>query len=115
MPGFTITRGLGGSAASMISRGFVKIASATIKGGSRFVQKAYAEFEDHLKISVNLISIRGKELTKPIFNKVSKVFKANSDIVIRVLPKTLTIRKSKKIKVTAMLRKDDNEQNRFIT
>ena len=110
-----ITRGLGGSAASMISRGFVQIASATIKGGSRFVQKAFAEFEDHLKISVNLISIRGKELTKPIFNKVSKVFKANSDIVIRVLPKTLTIRKSKKIKVTATLRKDDNDQNRFIT
>jgi len=112
---FLVTRGLGGNAASMISLGFFDTASSIIKGGSRFVKETYLEIQDHLKISVNLISISGKELTQPIFNKVSKVFKTNSDIVLRVLPKTLIVRKSKKIKVTAKLRKDDNEYNRFIT
>ena len=110
-----ISRGLTGNAASIISRGFFSSAvKAVIKGGRRFVEKAYAEFEDHLKISVNLISMNGKELTKPIFNKVSKAFKT-SNIMISVFPKTLTVRKPKKIKVTAKLRKEDNEQDRFTT
>jgi len=49
--------------------------------------------------------MNGKEFSKPIFNKVSKIFRTNNDIVLRVLPKTLTVRKSRKIKVTAKLRK----------
>jgi len=105
MSNFMVTRGLGGSAASIMSLGFIGTGKAMIKGGSRFVKKAIADFENHLKISENLISMNGKEFSKPIFNKVSKIFRTNNDIVLRVLPKTLTVRKSRKIKVTAKLRK----------
>ena len=109
MPGFTVTRGLGGSPSSLIARGFVETVRAAIKGGRRFAEKAIADLEESLKISVMLVSANGKELSKPIVNKVSKVFRNTSDVVIRVMPKTLIQRRAKKIKVTAKLRKTDNE------
>tara|TARA_R110001583_G_scaffold80629_1_gene216208 strand:- start:807 stop:1136 length:330 start_codon:yes stop_codon:yes gene_type:complete len=108
MSGMLVTRGLTGSATSMIARGLIpSTIRAVIKGGGRFIKRAIAEVEDQLKISINLISMNGKELSEPIFNKVSKLFKSNHDIVLSVFPKTLTVRKSRKIKVTATLRKDE--------
>ena len=106
MPGFTVTRGLGGSASSMISMGFASTVKKILKGGRRFVEKSVIDLGETLKISVNLISMNGKEFSKPIFNKVSKVFKT-SRITLSVFPKTLTVRKSRKIKVTASLRKEE--------
>ena len=104
MPGFTVTRGLGGSASSLIARGFVETVRSVIRGGRRFAEKAIADLSENLKISAMLLSANGKELSRPIFNSVSKIFKPSGQISIRVRPKTLTIRKAKKIKVTAKLR-----------
>ena len=109
MPGFTITRGLGGSPSSLVARGFVETTRAIIKGGRRFVEKAIADLEESLKISVMLVSANGKELSKPIVNNISKVFRSTGDIVVRVIPKTLIQRRAKRIKVTAKLRNTDNE------
>ena len=109
MPGFAITRGLGGSAASLISQGFISDVRRIFAGATRFTKRTIGEFSENLKITAMLISANGKELSKPIVNKVSKVFRNTSDVVIRVMPKTLIQRRAKKIKVTAKLRKTDNE------
>ena len=109
MPGFTITRGLGGSPSSLVARGFVETTRAIIRGGRRFAEKAIANLEESLKISVMLVSANGKELSKPIVNNISKVFRSTGDIVVRVIPKTLIQRRAKRIKVTAKLRNTDNE------
>ena len=106
-----VTRGLGGSAASLLSMGLIDHVRALVVGGRRFVENSIAELEENLKISVMLISANGKELSKPIISNVSKVYKAASDIVIRAMPKTLIQRKAKKIKVTAKLRNKYNEQD----
>ena len=111
MPGFTITRGLGGSASSLVVRGFVETVRSIIKGGRRFAERAVADLEEKLKISIMLISANGKELRKPIFNNVSKILRSTSDIAISVTPKTLVQRKSKRIKVTASLRDEKYEQD----
>ena len=97
---YAITRGLGGSASSMISRGWVGSVGRLIKGSSRFVKKVAAIIEENIKISVMLISANGKEFTNPIINKVSRTFNPNENLSIRLLPKTLTIRKAKDIKVS---------------
>ena len=47
MPGFTITRGLGGNAGNLITQGFASSAVALLIGGTkRFVKKAYKELEE---------------------------------------------------------------------
>ena len=104
MPRFLVTRGLGGSASELLSMGFVDQIRAGFKGGRRFVEKAVADLGESLKISVMLINANGKELSKPIFSNVSKIFKSTSDVVISVSPNTLIQRRAKKIKVTAKLR-----------
>ena len=109
MPGFAVTRGLGGSATNLMSRGFLPTFRRIIKGGRRFAERAVAELEESLKISVMLLSANGKELSKPIVNNISKVFKDTNDIAIRVLPKTLIRRKSERIKVTAKLKDIEDE------
>ena len=68
-------------------------------------------FSETLKISVMLLNTNGKELSKPIFNKVTKTYNTSSDIEIKVLPKKLIARRAKKPKVTAKLRKYNDEQN----
>lgn len=111
MPGFTVTRGLGGSATSLIARGFLETTRAIVKGGRRAVEKALIDLGESLKISVMLINANGKELSKPIVSNITKIFKSTSDIVINIKPKTLIQRKAKKIKVTAKLRNVNNEQD----
>ena len=109
MPGLLVTRGLGGGATHLIARGFLPTVKKIIKGGRRFVERAVGEFEESLKISIMLLSANGKELSNPIVNNISKVFKNTNDIVIRVLPKTLKRRKAERIKVTAKLKDIKNE------
>ena len=111
MPGFVVTRGLGGSAASIISRGLISDIRQIFKGGSRFVKKAIAGFKEDLNISAMLISANGKELVKPIFNNISKAFSPDDDIVIKVSPKKLILRKSERIKVSASNIKVRNKYN----
>ena len=112
MPRFLVTRGLGGSASALLSMGFIEHVRAVFKGGRRFVKKAYGEIEDRLKISVMLLSVNGKELVKPIINKVTKVFSDKDEISLEVLPKKLIARKSDEIKVDAkIISGDDNEHN----
>ena len=113
MPGFTITRGLGGSASSLIAQGFFNDVRKIVRGGSRFAKKLVSDFRQDISISVMLLSTNGKELIKPIFNSMAKAF--NSDIVeIKVLPKKLIKRKSKRIKVSidnVNVRNKNNERN----
>mgnify|MGYP001469725936 CR=1 FL=1 len=109
MPGLMVTRGLGGSATHLVVRGFLPTLRRIIKGGSRFAERAVAELEESLKISVMLLSANGKELAKPIVNNISRVFKGTNDIVVRALPKTLKRRKSERIKVTANLKDEKDE------
>ena len=56
-----LTRGLGGSAASLISRGFVSTVRSVIKGGSRFVKKGLIDLGETLKITAMLINTNGKD------------------------------------------------------
>lgn len=109
MPGFAITRGLGGTAASLISQGLISDVRRIFAGATRYTKKLVEDLAQNINISAMLISANGKELTKPIFNKVSRVFKSSDTIEIKVYPKTLSRRKYKKLKVTAQLRNKDNE------
>ena len=104
MSGFLLSRGLGGSASSLMSIGFIGAVGKIVRGGSRFAKKAIVELSETIKISVMLINTNGKELSKPIFNNMSKVYNTTSDIFIRAIPKTMIGRKSRNIKVTANLR-----------
>jgi hypothetical protein len=104
MAGFTVTRGLGGSASNMIARGFLPTLRRIVKGSSRFAKKAVIDLGETLKITAMLVNANGKELSKPIVNNITKVYKSSSDIVIRLIPKTLVRRRAKKIKITANLK-----------
>ena len=106
MPGFMLTRGLGGSASGLLSRGFVSTVRSIVKGGSRFVKKGLIDLGETLKITAMLINTNGKELNKPIVSNITKIYKSTEDILIKVVPKTLIMRKSKKIKVEAKLKDD---------
>lgn len=112
MSNFLVTRGLGGNAASIMSLGFFGTSALkVIKGSGRFVKKAIASIEENINISIMLISANGKELVSPIFNKVSRTFIQNDNPVIRLLPKTLTIRKARDIKVSIEKLKVRNNKN----
>ncbi len=112
MARFLVTRGLGGSASDLLSLGFISHIRAVARGSQRFVKKAYGELEQSLKLSVMLLSVNGKELVKPIINKVSKIFSDKDEISLRVVPKKLVVRRSNEIKIDArVLSGDNNEQN----
>ena len=109
MPGFTITRGLGGSASSLIVRGFVEQIEQEILrlGGKyrkdhikRYDEKTERHYEE-FNIYVELSAINGKDLFDPIINKVKYRIK-NHDINIAVNPKKLTI-KSPEIKINVRM------------
>ena len=112
MSSLIVTRGLGGSATSLLSHGFISTFRRIIKGGRRFAERAITDLEESFKISVMLLSANGKELSKPIVSNMSKVFRSTSEIVIRANPKKLKQRKANRIKVTAKLRNQKDEQNR---
>ena len=113
MARFIVTRGLGGSAASLISNGLISDVRKLIKGASRVAKKLVADLRQDINISVMLLSANGKELVKPIFNKVTKAFGSDT-IEIKALPKKLTKRKSKRIKISVegvKVRNKNNERN----
>ena len=105
MPGFAVTRGLGGSAASLISQGFISDVRRIFAGATRFAKRTIGEFSENLKISAMLISANGKELVKPIINNVSKIFKEDEKYRISVKPKKLIARRAESVNVTASFKK----------
>ena len=112
MPGFTVTRGLGGSVSSLISLGFFEFVRQIKRGGTRFVKKAAKELQENIKISVMLLSVNGKELSKPIISNISKLFGNEADYTLDVIPKKLIARKSEDISVKAELSYGEkNESN----
>ena len=111
MSSFVVTRGLGGSATNMIARGFVPLVRAITAGGGRFIKKSLADLEESFKISAMLLSINGKELTKPIINTVSRVFKGDEDYSLNVTPKKLVVRKSNEISVEAKLSHGEKDES----
>ena len=107
MPGFTVTRGLGGSPSSLIVRGFAETVRAIIKGGRRFAERALADFRESLKISAMLVSANGKELTKPIINNVARIFDKDEQYSLTVRPKKLIARRAESAKVSASFKKSE--------
>ena len=105
MPGFAVTRGLGGSAASLISQGFISDVRRIFAGATRFTKRAIGEFSENLKISAMLISANGKELVKPIINNVSKAFRKDEQYTLTVKPKKLIARRAEPVKVRASFKK----------
>ena len=111
MPRFLVTRGLGGSASDLISMGFIDHVRAVFKGGKRFAKKAIADLELNFKISAALLSINGKELTKPIINTVTRLFSDSEDYALSVTPKKLIARKSNDINVEAKLAHGEKDES----
>ena len=103
MPGFTVTRGLGGSPSAFIAQGFVVQATQVLKGATRKAKKLIADLTERLVISAMLISNNGKEYTKPIISSVQRVFNPDDLITVFAKPKAVSTRKSVEPRVTAKI------------
>ena len=104
MPGYTITRGLGGNASNLIARGFSIGAEALriIRAGRSKASRVIKDLIHDVKISAMLLEANGKLLASPIINKVRKKFseKEEDKITIKIVPKKLIVRESNDIKIT---------------
>lgn len=117
MPGFTVTRGLGGGASGLIARGLVEqVEEVLIKRGRRYKKEYTRRYDEETKryyeefnIYVELSAINGKDLFNPIINKVKYRIK-DHDINIVVNPKKLTI-KSPDIKINVKMVEKNNVKN----
>ena len=117
MPGFTVTRGLGGTVSSLIVRGFVEqIEDELLKRGRSYKKDYIRRYDDETKryyeeynIYVELSAINWKDLFDPIINKVKYRVK-DHDINIVVNPKKLTI-KSPDIKINVKMVEKNNVKN----
>jgi hypothetical protein len=117
MPGFTVTRGLGGSVSNLIARGFVaEVEDELLKRGRSYRKDYIKRYDNEAKryyeeynIYVELSAIDGKDLFEPIINKVKYKIK-DHDINIVVNPKKLTI-KSPDIKINVKMVEKNNVKN----
>jgi len=98
MPGFTITRGFGGTVgpSAFIVQGFfptsvVETVRGAVRRGRRAKQE-FGEFLDELRVSIALISINGKDLVKPIINTVRTAFVDKPTPRIEVRPTRLAVK-----------------------
>ena len=103
MSGYTVTRGLGGSASSMIGQGFGAAIVQAIGGASRYLKRQLADLTEKFVISAMLISNNGKEYTKPIISTVQRVFNPEDEITIFAKSKSLSSRKSEEPRVSAKI------------
>ena len=116
MPGFVVTRGLGPGAtpSNAIARGFIpSVGVVTVVRGAvrrgRRAKEQLGEFLEELKVSVSLIAINGKELVKPIINKVATSYLDSPSPRIEVTPTKLAVRQPEiKIKVSQVRSKNVN-------
>ena len=107
-----VTRGLGGSASSLLVQGFLtEEITKIVIGGTRYAKKLLEEIEQSFTISAMLISTNGKELTKPIFNKVAQTFNVAKTLIVKASPKHLVSRKYDKTKVIVEGVKIRNKNN----
>lgn len=116
MPGFTVTRGLGGSIgpSALIVQGFfptpvVEAVRGAIITGRRAKDYLGNLLED-LKISTSLIAINGKELVTPIINTVRRSYKDEPTPRISITPTKLVV-KQPDIKITAKQLRSKNVNN----
>lgn len=117
MPGFTVTRGLGGSPSSLIVRGFVEQIQDELLKRGRSYKKEYSRkydektkrYYDEYNIYVELSAINGKDLFDPIINKIKYKIE-NHDIDIVASPKKLTV-KSPDIKINVKMVEKNNVSN----
>ena len=114
MPGFVVTRGLGPGATptNLIARGFIPSSEELVRfarGARRFAKKAVGEFLEELKISASLVAINGKDLVKPIINRVSTSYTSEATPRIEVTPVKLVVRQPEiKVTVKSVRNKHDN-------
>ncbi len=90
-----LTRGLTGSASGLVTVGFGPILLEVvriIRGGRSEASRAIKDLENDIKISAMLIARNGKELLKPIINKVGLSFFDKPAPKISVKPKRLTVK-----------------------
>ena len=105
MPGFTVTRGFGpgASPSAFILQGFGPAALVEvvriIRGGRSAAKRTIRDWEESFKISAMLLRANGKDLMKPIINKVSKTFLESKILKVVVKPKKVITRKADDIKV----------------
>ena len=96
--GFLATRGLGGNPTHVLVQGFIPVIEEELLKRGRSYTKEYVrkydeikkEYYDEYNIYVELSAINGKDLFKPIINKVKYKTK-DKDINVSVTPKKLTI------------------------
>jgi len=119
MPGFTITRGFGGTVgpSAFIVQGFFPTPVAEALRGvvrkGRRAKEQFGDFLEELKVTVGLIAFNGKDLVKPIINTVRSSYKDEPTPNIQVTPTKLAVRQPEiKVKVTQVRNKDgDNRIN----
>ena len=104
MPGFTVTRGFGGSVgpSAFIVQGFFPVVEETIRGAVRRGRRAkeqLRELLEDLKVTGALIAINGKDLFNPIINTISTSYRNEPSPEIQVTPVKLVV-KQPEIKVS---------------
>ena len=113
MPGFTVTRGFGGTVgpSAFIVQGFFPTSVVeTVRGAVRRGRRAkeqLGEFLEELKVTVALVAINGKDLFEPIINTVRSSYKDEPTPQIKVTPTKLAVKQPNiKVKVTSVRSKD---------
>ena len=113
---FIVSRGFGPGATptNLVARGFVPaVGIVTVVRGAvrrgRRAKEQLGEFLEELKVSVSLIAINGKELVKPIINKVATSYLESPSPRIEVTPTKLSVIQPEiKIKVSQVRSKNVN-------
>lgn len=97
------TRGLGGPASGLVTAGFGPVVEEVvriIRGGRSAASRAIKDLIHDIKVSAMLVESNGKEFSKPIINKVRKLFSDEDEITITLTPKKLIVRKSENINIS---------------
>ena len=114
--GLLVTRGMRGPTTQLIVRGFLPTIFEDFvdvaRGARVFGRSAKDKYDDlleELKISVALIAINGKDLLKPIINKVSTSYENKPTPRIEVTPTKLSVKKPDiKVEVKSVRSKNDS-------
>jgi hypothetical protein len=108
------TRGLGGSAGSLLTSGLGAAAVTVvriIRGGRSAASRAIKDLTETFKISAMLVSTNGKELVKPIFSNVSREFNMSKRLLVAARPKKLIAKRDTRTKVSVTKISVRNKKN----
>ena len=96
-----ITRGMGANP-RLLTRGMspaitttIAVVRKTVKGAKRVFQDIY----DQYKITVCLLEVNGKELTKPIINTIEKLYDNSDKVIVSAKPISVTFKKNNSFRV----------------